>query len=116
LFGISFFVDENFNIFENNIFFAKDSSDSGRPKIPLNKAPPENKIKKRTKGTQVGLHGYLWRVVAKPSLFFWLNLSIWLKEISIWLNPFIYIFWVCSQHIFTIFLKYRQISLLGSSL
>jgi len=64
-------LDENLNISANNIIFAKDSTDSRRPKIPLKKSPPKNKYKKkRTKGTQVGPHRYLWRVVAKPSLFF----------------------------------------------
>ncbi len=39
------------------------------------------------------------------AIFFWLNLSILLKEFAIWLKTHIYIFWVSSRHIFTFFFE-----------
>jgi hypothetical protein len=71
-----------------NIIFAKILIRFWKTQNPIKKSPPPKKKnqKKEQKGTQVGAH----IVVAKPSLFFWLNLSIWLKEISIWLNPYTY--------------------------
>jgi hypothetical protein len=88
------FLDENFNISENNNIFAKDSSDSRRPKIPFKKAPQKKYKKKEQrelKWDHIGTYGEL---LPNPAFFFWLNLSIWLKEISIWLNPYIYIFFM----------------------
>jgi hypothetical protein len=93
LFGISFFLDENFNISENNIILAKDSSDSRRPKIPLNPPPPQTNTKKRTMATQVGPHRYLWRVVAKPSHFFLAKLIDLVKR-NLVMAKHIYIYFV----------------------
>jgi len=84
-------LDENFNISENSIIFAKDSSDSRRPKIPLKKSPPKTNTKKKEqrelKWAHISTYGEL---LPNPAFFFWLNSSIWLKEISIWLKPYIY--------------------------
>jgi hypothetical protein len=76
LFGISFFLDENFNISGNNIIFAgektkkpKDSLESRRPKIPLKKAPQKKYRKKEQrelKWAHIGTYGEL---LPNPAFF-----------------------------------------------